>query len=862
MGNEQGSPYLQQKQQQQSSKPGSSPYDFESLIVIRGERRTGKSTLLTRMKGQNFNPNYTPTPGLEVYQFPWKLNSSHCNNVMISIWDVVEHSIPQQSTTETNPTNSAPLPDAQTIDTLKRANGLVIMIDPRSPSSISLAEQLICEAPEECQIVVFSNFYGEENVKGIIPTKLRSHIGRFSFIPGNLRTNLGLKQLAKWLQLPLLAAKRKMFADLFRAADNDLHSLEDEFYDDAKGYLSVQSAAQKIEASSPKMQSYSYLDQQNQSNISNSNSNSSVNYSEPSKLERPSVFAEPIKPKKRKKMPFFNNTGTSYNEDQNQGNDDDDDDDGFWSDDDGNGIDDLNNYDEVPSRKTNELRPNPMVQAPPPKKTMKQIIEENTIRVDHHEDVNDVHPTNKKKKKKVHHDQKGQQNNQEQVENDNFFSDSGDENKANEVPESNAANHEESTKAPQAKSKTVFTTTLVLEEEDEEDELEKPSIVNSHIVLASQQEIVDAPRNAAIGAKEQSNEDGADEEGFWSDNEDENNSQEQQESINVNDDDDEIKPNPLVQNIKPRENNYQNVAPHAQEKPETQEKVKNDINDGGEEEAEIQPNQQEELKPNPLVQPVKKRTNPYQNITPTQTQQSQQQQQKPIEQEKPETQEKVKNDINDGGEEEAEIQPNQQEELKPNPLVQPVKKRTNPYQNIAPIQTQQQKPIEQEKPLEQQTEKSATNAPSTNDDDDFWNFEQPAVSQQVIAAAIQHKKKKVKKAAAAPEQAKPKERPLVIPKSQVAQRTITVGTSKLSYLQQQLQQQQQQQIPVIPTTDLFSDLNEPGSDFFPSQKPASSKAQISQTTLKVDSASTTNSVRKRKRVVKSGAGSTSGYDAV
>lgn len=799
MGNEQGSPYLQQKQQQQSSKPGSSPYDFESLIVIRGERRTGKSTLLTRMKGQNFNPNYTPTPGLEVYQFPWKLNSSHCNNVMISIWDVVEHSIPQQSATETNPANSAPLPDAQTIDTLKRANGLVIMIDPRSPSSISLAEQLICEAPEECQIVVFSNFYGEENVKGIIPMKLRSHIGRFSFIPGNLRTNLGLKQLAKWLQLPLLAAKRKMFADLFRAADNDLHSLEDEFYDDAKGYLSVQSAVQKIEASSPKMQSYSYLDQQNQSNISNSNLNSSVNYSEPSKLERPSVFAEPIKPKKRKKMPFFNNTGTSYNEDQNQGNDDDDD--GFWSDDDGNGIDDLNNNDEVPSRKTNELKPNPMVQAPPPKKTMKQIIEENTIRVDHHEDVNDVHPANKKRKKKVHHDQKGQPNNQEQVENDNFFSDSGDENKANKVPESNAANHEESTKVPQAKSKTVFTTTLVLEEEDEEDELEKPKIVNSHIVQTSQQEIVDAQRNAAIGAKEQCNENGADEEGFWSDNEDENNSQEQQESINVNDDDDEIKPNPLVQNIKPRENNYQNVIPHAQEKPETQEKVKNDINDDGEEEeVEIQPNQQEELKPNPLVQPVKKRTNPYQNITPTQPQQSQQQ--------------------------------------------------------------QQQKMIEQEKPLEQQAEKSVTNAPSTNDDDDFWNFEQPAVSQQVIAAAIQHKKKKVKKAAAAPEQAKPKERPLVIPKSQVAQRTITVGTSKLSYQQQQLQQQQQQQIPVIPTTDLFSDLNEPGSDFFPSQKPASSKAQMSQTTQKVDSASTTKTVRKRKRVVKSGAGSTSGYDAV
>ena len=148
MGNEQGSPYLQQKQQQQQSSPNSgtspSPYDFESLIVIRGERQTGKTTLVSRMKGQNFNPTYTPTPSLEVFQFPWKLNSSHCNNVMISIWDVVEHSIAQPNN-DSNP--STPPADAQTIDTLKRANGLVILIDSRKETSIDLAEKIICEAP-------------------------------------------------------------------------------------------------------------------------------------------------------------------------------------------------------------------------------------------------------------------------------------------------------------------------------------------------------------------------------------------------------------------------------------------------------------------------------------------------------------------------------------------------------------------------------------------------------------------------------------------------------------------------------------------------------------------------------------------
>ena len=464
MGNEQGSPYLQQKQQQMPTNSGTaSPYDFESLIVIRGERRTGKTTLVSRMKGQNFNPTYTPTAGLEVFQFPWKLNSSHCNNVMISVWDVVEHSLQPNKLTNipidpTNPSSSQsetasqnkPLPDAQTIDTLKRANGLVILIDSRNESSIQLAENLICEAPEECQIVVFSNFVGEKNVSPAIPKKLLSHIGRFSFIPGNLKTNLGLMSLSKWLQLPLLSAKRKMFADLFHAADEDLHSLEHHFLSEARGYSTVELAVSKLQSSKPKMQSYSYLDANKDmsgqtdnfgSNISPSNSNPSEI---PASLERPSVFAEPIQ-RKRKPMPYCNNTGSSQAASNFNGDGADYEkmqDDGFWSDDDN---DDLNGrLDALPSPKKNVLKPNPMVQAAQPKKTMKQVIEESTIRNPVHqegaieEEVKNSEHKTRKKKRKVNHgvSQKVEQSSQIEGDvNDKFFSDNENDLNTTENPQ-------------------------------------------------------------------------------------------------------------------------------------------------------------------------------------------------------------------------------------------------------------------------------------------------------------------------------------------------------------------------------------------------------------------------------------------
>ena len=165
MGNEQGKPI------QDSKNPGneSIKFDYEALIVIRGVRKTGKTTMVKRMKGQSFDANYEPTPALDAIEIPWRTEFGAL--VKIKVWDAVERYLPGS--------NNQPLPDAATVDTLKRANGLVIMIDPRNQESIDLAVDIIGEAPEDVQICVFSNFHDDSNVSPVIPKKLMADHRQF-----------------------------------------------------------------------------------------------------------------------------------------------------------------------------------------------------------------------------------------------------------------------------------------------------------------------------------------------------------------------------------------------------------------------------------------------------------------------------------------------------------------------------------------------------------------------------------------------------------------------------------------------------------------------------------------------------------
>jgi hypothetical protein len=200
-------------EQTQGSSPAQ-PFEYESVILVRGSGRSGKSTLVSRMRGRPFDPSYSQTPAPLCFSIPWKSDSGQAVN--LKVWDVPE------SYFAANPRR---LRDPAAAETLRTATGLVVLIDSRDRQSVKLCGSLLSEAPETLQIVVFSNFADEPDVAPLIPEPLRRYIGCFYFIPGSLKTNRGLIELSKWIRLPLIAAKRQMYADKFRAADGALREL-------------------------------------------------------------------------------------------------------------------------------------------------------------------------------------------------------------------------------------------------------------------------------------------------------------------------------------------------------------------------------------------------------------------------------------------------------------------------------------------------------------------------------------------------------------------------------------------------------------------------------------------------------------
>lgn len=210
--------------------------DYKIAIVIRGPRKTGKTTLITRMRGFAFDPEYQATPSIETTEIPWR--SPARENILVAAWDTVEHFLPQL--------DSKIQLDATNVDTIEKADAVVIMIDNRSEESINLAEKLIINAPDNLPLAVFSNFMDLDNSSPLIPSKLMQYMGRFFFIPGSLKTNQGLVELSKWLTLPLLAAKAKHAYSLHLSSEQETKALEDRFSKYTLDFLDLKTAISHI----------------------------------------------------------------------------------------------------------------------------------------------------------------------------------------------------------------------------------------------------------------------------------------------------------------------------------------------------------------------------------------------------------------------------------------------------------------------------------------------------------------------------------------------------------------------------------------------------------------------------------------
>ena len=65
---------------------------YNMKVIIRGDRQTGKSILLHRLDGGNFNSEHIPTPEIQISSVGWTYKTTD-EMVKLEVWDIVERAI-------------------------------------------------------------------------------------------------------------------------------------------------------------------------------------------------------------------------------------------------------------------------------------------------------------------------------------------------------------------------------------------------------------------------------------------------------------------------------------------------------------------------------------------------------------------------------------------------------------------------------------------------------------------------------------------------------------------------------------------------------------------------------------------------
>ncbi|CAH8658234.1 unnamed protein product [Heterobilharzia americana] len=70
--------------------------DYNLKIVIRGDRSVGKSTLLSRLKGEQFKEEYIPSNEIQLANIHWDHKNSQ-SVIKVEVWDVVDKGKPRNT---------------------------------------------------------------------------------------------------------------------------------------------------------------------------------------------------------------------------------------------------------------------------------------------------------------------------------------------------------------------------------------------------------------------------------------------------------------------------------------------------------------------------------------------------------------------------------------------------------------------------------------------------------------------------------------------------------------------------------------------------------------------------------------------
>ncbi|KAG0030782.1 Rab-like protein 6 [Podila clonocystis] len=219
-------------------------------IIIRGDIRTGKTSVFERLQGLPFRHDheYRTTAQIQVANIPWQY--SHTKDIIkVEVWDVVDKGVQSgelrtstsnaalkiDNNTPSSPKSKAPQStdtaphaafalDASTIDVYRNTDGVILVYDISKPWTFEYAVKALAEVPTNIPVLILSNFTDDSGQPAVSTNRLEElmeerNAERFKLpcAPANLirhldtsmKTGLGLKEIHESFGIPFLNVLRE-----------------------------------------------------------------------------------------------------------------------------------------------------------------------------------------------------------------------------------------------------------------------------------------------------------------------------------------------------------------------------------------------------------------------------------------------------------------------------------------------------------------------------------------------------------------------------------------------------------------------------------------------------------------------------
>ncbi|OQS07028.1 GTP-binding protein Parf [Thraustotheca clavata] len=135
---------------------------YNMKLLIRGERGTGKTSLMARLQGQPIPETHIPTREIQTASIQWTMQS-HEDTIKCELWDVVDVGIPKEEENEMEDPNAVgrhpiALVDAQSVDIYQNAHCVIFLMDITKYSTLEYVRSQLDHVPVHIPTLVIGTF--------------------------------------------------------------------------------------------------------------------------------------------------------------------------------------------------------------------------------------------------------------------------------------------------------------------------------------------------------------------------------------------------------------------------------------------------------------------------------------------------------------------------------------------------------------------------------------------------------------------------------------------------------------------------------------------------------------------------------